>query len=73
MSVLGGALRAARAVADGGRVWSEILIEDALHPRRTFDGNDVDAWDPPSSVGSCRSSADRGKPVRRRGVLPFGV
>ena len=46
MSVLGGALRAAHAVADGGRAWSGILIEDALHPRRTFDGNDVDAWDP---------------------------
>jgi 1-acyl-sn-glycerol-3-phosphate acyltransferase len=30
----------------GGRAWSEILIEDALHPRRTFDGNDIDAWDP---------------------------
>ena len=57
----------------GARAWSEILIEDALHPRRTFDGNDVDAWDPAFIRRSCRSSADRGKPVRRRGVLPFGV
>ena len=23
-----------------------ILIEDALHPQRTLDGNDIDAWDP---------------------------
>ena len=46
MSFLGGAFRAARAVADGGRAWSEILIEDALHPRRTLNGNDIDAWDP---------------------------
>jgi 1-acyl-sn-glycerol-3-phosphate acyltransferase len=46
MSMLGGALRAAHAVTDGGRAWSEILIEDALHPHRTLDGNDIDAWDP---------------------------
>ncbi len=46
MSLWGGALRAARAAADGGRAWSEILIEDALHPHRTLDGNDIDAWDP---------------------------
>jgi 1-acyl-sn-glycerol-3-phosphate acyltransferase len=46
MSMLGGAFRAAHAVADGGRAWSEILIEDALHPHRTLDGNDIDAWDP---------------------------
>ena len=43
MSVLGGAFRVVRAVADAGRAWSEVLIEDALHPRRTIDGNDIDA------------------------------
>ncbi len=46
MSVLGGALRAAHAVTDGGRAWSEVLIEDALHPVRSLDGNDIEAWDP---------------------------
>ena len=23
-----------------------MVVEDWTHPRRTFDGNDIDAWDP---------------------------
>jgi hypothetical protein len=60
MSVLGGALRAAHAAADGGRAWSEILIEDALHPRCTLDGNAPSRRNP----GSGRSVL-RGRPANR--------
>ena len=46
MSLLRSALGAALTAADGTIAWGEMVLEDWTHPRRTFDGNDIDAWDP---------------------------
>jgi 1-acyl-sn-glycerol-3-phosphate acyltransferase len=46
MSLLRSALGAALTAADGTIAWGEMVVEDWTHPRRTFDGNDIDAWDP---------------------------
>jgi 1-acyl-sn-glycerol-3-phosphate acyltransferase len=32
--------------ADGAAAFSRMLVSDLAHPRRTLDGNDLDAWDP---------------------------
>lgn len=44
--MIGAALGAARTAADGATAWSEMALSDLLHPGRTLDGNDIDAWDP---------------------------
>ena len=46
MSLLRSALGAALTAADGTIAWGEMVVEDWTHPRRAFDGNDIDAWDP---------------------------
>ena len=46
MSLLRSALGAALTAVDGAVAWGEMAVEDWTHPRRAFDGNDIDAWDP---------------------------
>jgi 1-acyl-sn-glycerol-3-phosphate acyltransferase len=46
MSLLRSVLGAALTAADGTIAWGEMVVEDWTHLRRTFDGNDIDAWDP---------------------------
>src|SRR5437763_3269680 len=46
MSLLKSALGAGRTAIDGAAAWTEMAIGDLVHPRRTLDGNDIDAWDP---------------------------
>ncbi len=36
----------ARTALGGAVAWGEMAVDDLVHPRRTFDGNDLDAWDP---------------------------
>jgi 1-acyl-sn-glycerol-3-phosphate acyltransferase len=40
------ALGAARAAIGGTIAWGEMAVDDLAHPRRTLDGNNLDAWDP---------------------------
>jgi 1-acyl-sn-glycerol-3-phosphate acyltransferase len=35
-----------RAAVDGTFAWGQMVVDDLTHPRRTLDGNDLDAWDP---------------------------
>ena len=37
---------AARTALDGAVAWGEMAVDDLVHPRRTLDGNELDAWDP---------------------------
>jgi 1-acyl-sn-glycerol-3-phosphate acyltransferase len=37
---------AALTAVDGAVAWGEMAAGDLLHPRRTLDGNDLDAWNP---------------------------
>ena len=37
---------AARTAIDGAVAWGEMAVDDLVHPRRTLDGNELDAWDP---------------------------
>jgi 1-acyl-sn-glycerol-3-phosphate acyltransferase len=37
---------ALRAAVDGTVAWGQVVVDDLTHPRRTLDGNDLDAWDP---------------------------
>jgi 1-acyl-sn-glycerol-3-phosphate acyltransferase len=46
MSLLGSAFRAGAKTVDAAAAWGEVAIGDLLHPRRTLDGHDIDAWDP---------------------------
>jgi 1-acyl-sn-glycerol-3-phosphate acyltransferase len=39
-------LRAGLKAIDAAVAWGEMAVDDVLHPRRTLDGNDIDAWDP---------------------------
>src|SRR3954454_19040866 len=41
-SILNGGVKA----VDGATAWGGMAVDDFLHLRRTFDGNDIDAWDP---------------------------
>jgi 1-acyl-sn-glycerol-3-phosphate acyltransferase len=36
----------ARTAIGGVAAWGEMAVDDLVHPRRTLDGNDLDAWDP---------------------------
>lgn len=40
------ALGVARTTVGGALAWGGMAVDDLVHPRRTFDGNDLDAWDP---------------------------
>ena len=40
------ALRVAATAADGAVASGQMVAGDLVHPRRTLDGNDIDAWDP---------------------------
>src|SRR3989440_5860186 len=46
MSRLRSTLGAAVTAVDGAVAWGEMAASDFVHPRRTLDGNDLDAWDP---------------------------
>jgi 1-acyl-sn-glycerol-3-phosphate acyltransferase len=46
MQLLRSALGMARTAVDGAAAWGEMAVGDLTHPRRTLDGNDIDAWDP---------------------------
>jgi len=46
MSLVGTAFRAGIKAVDGAAAWTEMVVDDFLHLRRTLDGNDIDAWDP---------------------------
>jgi len=41
-SILSGGIKA----VDGAAAWGGMAVDDVVHLRRTFDGNDIDAWDP---------------------------
>src|ERR1700748_3214802 len=44
--MLRSALNAGLAAVDGTAAWARMTLGDLAHPGRTFDGNDLDAWDP---------------------------
>ena len=46
MSLAGTALRAGLKAVDAAGAWTEMALGDVAHLGRTFDGNDIDAWDP---------------------------
>ncbi len=46
MSLLRSALGAAGTVVNGAVAWGEMAASDLVDLRQTFDGNDIDAWDP---------------------------
>jgi 1-acyl-sn-glycerol-3-phosphate acyltransferase len=46
MSLVRSVLNAGVKAVDGAAAWGGMAVDDLLHLRRTFDGNDIDAWDP---------------------------
>jgi 1-acyl-sn-glycerol-3-phosphate acyltransferase len=46
MSLIGSAVRAGAKAVGAAGAWTEMVIDDVVHLRRTLDGNDLDAWDP---------------------------
>ena len=46
MHPLRSTLGIARTAVDGAAAWCGMAVDDLVHPRRTLDGNDIDAWDP---------------------------
>lgn len=46
MSLLRLLLSAGARAVEGTAAWGEMVVDDVVHLGRTFDGNDLDAWDP---------------------------
>ena len=46
MSLVGSTLRAGAKALDAAAAWGGMAVDDFSHMGRTFDGNDIDAWDP---------------------------
>src|SRR5947199_8277547 len=46
MGLLRSAIGLARTAVDGPAAWGGMAVDDLVHLLRTFDGNDLDAWDP---------------------------
>src|SRR5256885_6151016 len=46
MSLIESALNAGAKAAGSALAWGGMVVDDLTHPRRSLDGNDLDAWDP---------------------------